>query len=309
MAECAAFLRDYAPPRDYGQLAEARSRARASSERAGTGRADREGGRGGRGGFPGDAAGSARLVAAVALVAAASLVLFFMVALPIMELGEVEYRGLGAVDPVELAAYGRLPPKAYWFNVDLPALELSLGAHPAVLSVEVERVFPDRVIAVVTERAPVAVVYARDAAGRLEAHCVDRNGVVFCPARTRAGSELLPVLSGMEIRGLSYGMELGEPFASILRSLADVGSAEPGLVTAISELRVVSAEGLPAELLVYPVDCRVPVRMRPVLNAGLLKSMLLVLDVVRGEGLAPSIRELDLRTDTFIYRTKEAVSG
>ncbi|GAB1457228.1 hypothetical protein MASR2M48_25360 [Spirochaetota bacterium] len=62
-------------------------------------------------------------------------------------------------------------------------------------------------------------------------------------------------------------------------------------------------------MLVYPTRYRVPVRMQAVLNAGLLKSMMLVLDVVEGEGLSPSIRELDLRTDTFIYRTKEAVSG
>jgi len=47
----------------------------------------------------------------------------------------------------------------------------------------------------------------------------------------------------------------------------------------------------------------------PDLDAGLLKSMMLVLDVVEGKGLSSSIRELDFRTDTFIYRTKEAVSG
>jgi hypothetical protein len=116
-------------------------------------------------------------------------------------------------------------------------------------------------------------------------------------------------MSGLEIRGLRYGLRLEGTFAALLSSLAEIRGSNPALISAISEFRVVSRDGSPAELLVYPARYQVPVRMRPVLNAGLLKTMMLVLDVVEAEGLAPSIRELDLRNDTFVYRTKEAVSG
>ena len=120
----------------------------------------------------------------------------------------------------------------------------------------------------------------------------------------------LPVLSGLEIRDLRYGLRLDGPFAATA-GFAGRACAAPirGSCRPFPRLRVVPKNGAPAELLVYPARYRVPVRMRPVLNAGLLKSMMLVLDVVEGQGLAPSIRELDLRTDTFVYRTKEAVSG
>jgi hypothetical protein len=52
-----------------------------------------------------------------------------------------------------------------------------------------------------------------------------------------------------------------------------------------------------------------PVRIKPVLNAELLKSMMLVLDVMYARGLAPNVLELDFRSDTYVYTLKEAVSG
>jgi cell division protein FtsQ len=72
---------------------------------------------------------------------------------------------------------------------------------------------------------------------------------------------------------------------------------------------MIAREGSLPEILLYPANYRLPVRLRPVLNPELLKSMMLVLDVVEGRGLSSTISELDLRSDTFVYRTKEAVSG
>jgi len=217
--------------------------------------------------------------------------------------------GASTLEQAELASWAGLPEHHYWFNVDCAAIALNISAHPRVAGVSVERRFPNVLIATVVERVPLAVVYARGASGRIEAHCVDNLGIVFAPAKEYPSSGTLPVISGLEIRGLRYGLRLEGVFETLLASLAEIRGSNPALISAISELRVVSRNGAPAELLVYPARYRVPVRMKPVLNAGLLKSMMLVLDVVEAEGLAPSIRELDLRTDTFVYRTKEAVSG
>ena len=83
---------------------------------------------------------------------------------------------------------------------------------------------------------------------------------------------------------------------------------QPLLLAAISELRVVDLHEAGLELLLYPLHYPVPVRIRPILDAELVKSILLVLDVVSGRGLIPTIQELDFRTDTYVYRIKEAVS-
>lgn len=293
MSELAMMNRDFAPPRSYPrEYSNVGSNARP------------------RGELPvSDSARSARVAIATALAFVAVSALALAVLLPVTEIHRMTVTGAATIDPSELSAWSGLPPRAHWFSVDCAAIEAGIAAHPRVASVSVERRFPNTLIAAVTERVPVAVVYAKGQSGRTEAHCVDGSGVVFAPASDYPQASALPVLSGLEIRGLRYGLRLEGACAALLASLEALGDSDPALVSAISELRLVSRDGMPAELLVYPARYLVPVRMRPVLNAGLLKSMMLVLDVVEGEGLSPSIRELDLRTDTFVYRTKEAVSG
>lgn len=260
----------------------------------------------------GDGAGMLDMVKYIALgigIAAAVIVLVVVVALPATEITRFEIRGSTTMSAAELRSWSGMAVKAHLYSVNVVALEAGIRAHPRVSSAHVERHFPNMIMVSVSERLPLAVVYARGPSGRIEAHCIDGEGYVFAPANAYPDSLNLPVLSGLEIRDLHYGLRLDGPFAGLLASVAELHGTEPGLLSAISELRVVSRKGAPAELLVYPARYRVPVRMRPVLNAGLLKSMMLVLDVVESQGLAPGIRELDLRTDTFVYRTKEAVSG
>lgn len=292
--------------RDYGwsgrTRASATGRGYGEEPRARTARHSREE----------DGAGMLAIVRYMALgigIAAVVIVLGIVALLPATEITRFEIRGSTTLSAAELRSWSGMPVKAHLFSVNVAALEAGIRAHPRVSSAHVERRFPNALVVSVSERLPLAVVYARGPSGRIEAHCIDGEGYVFAPANAYPGSLDLPVLSGLDIRDLHYGLRLDGPFTGLLASLAELHGTEPGLLSAISELRLVSRKGAPAELLVYPARYRVPVRMRPVLNAGLLKSMMLVLDVVEGQGLAPSIRELDLRTDTFVYRTKEAVSG
>jgi hypothetical protein len=249
-------------------------------------------------------------IAAVTFVSLAAFVsLVYLLVIPAMVITRFEVLGASTMSAGELRSWTGLPDKPYWFSLDAAAVQKNLLEHPRLAGATVVRVFPNRLRVSVVERSPVAVVYARGASGRTEAHCIDGNGVVFAAASAYAESFDLPVLSGLEIHGLRYGLKLDGAFLTIMSSLAGLQRSEPVLLSAISELRVVTREGSPAELLIYPARYRVPVRVRPALDAGLLKSILLVLDVVEGEGLAPAIRELDMRTDTYVYRTKEAVSG
>lgn len=133
--------------------------------------------------------------------------------------------------------------------------------------------------------------------------------MIFASAANLGIAASMPVLSGIEIRGLRYGMNIGPMFSAFLESLGEISNSDPALFSSISELRLLVSGKQPDELLLYPVAYAVPVRMKPVLNSSVLKIMLLVLDVLSKEGLATSISELDLRTDTYIYRVKEAVSG
>ncbi|GAB1457227.1 hypothetical protein MASR2M48_25350 [Spirochaetota bacterium] len=76
------------------------------------------------------------------------------------------------------------------------------------------------------------------------AHCVDAQGVIFAPASHFVEASRLPVLSGLEIRGLWYGLRLEGPFPALLASLKEIQDSNPVLVSAISELRIVSGNTL-----------------------------------------------------------------
>jgi len=245
----------------------------------------------------------------VAILVVVCVAGFVFLLLPGTKISHINSVGATTMEAGELASWAGLPEGANWFSVDCDAVARNLEAHPRVARASVERRFPDTLVLSITERIPVALVYVVSSTGRTEAHCVDADGVVFASASLYPGAAVLPILSGLEIRGLWYGLRLEGPFTDLLASLSVVRASEPALVSALSELRVVVKNGAPAELLVYTTRYRIPVRMQAVLDAGLLKSMLLVLDVVESEGLSPSIKELDLRSDTFVYRTKEAVSG
>lgn len=301
MSELALLNRDYAPERDYSRVPDTmKARMRPYSGVNGKTLSGKEATLSSK---------KVKKILAFVLVFMASGCLCFLIVMPLTEIHSLTLTGTSGISHDELLAWSGFSTKSHWLTVDCTAIESKIAAHPRVASVVVQRRFPNTLVATVVDRSPIAVVYAKGVAGRMEAHCVDGQGVVFAPASLFVEASRLPVLSGLEIRGLWYGLKLEGPFPALLASLKELYDSNPALVSAISELRVVSRDHSPAELLVYPARYRVPVRMQPVLNAGLLKSMMLVLDVVEGEGLSSSIRELDLRTDTFIYRTKEAVSG
>lgn len=247
---------------------------------------------------------------AILVMAIVAVILVAVLAgVPLTEIARVELVHPGVVPVEELLAWAGLPAGSNWFGVDEVIVARAIAAHPRIAAVRVIKRFPNLLAFDVTERTPIAIVYARDGAGRLMAHCVDAEGVVFASAAEFPASGQLPVISGIEIRGLRYGMHLGGAFPALLSSMAEVSRTNPGLLDVVSEIRMVAREGAPVEAILYPANYRLPVRVKPVLNADLLKSMMLVLDVVETGGLAPAIRELDLRSETFVYIKKEAVSG
>ncbi|MBU0934811.1 MAG: FtsQ-type POTRA domain-containing protein [Spirochaetes bacterium] len=255
------------------------------------------------------ALGVVRTVLVLFTVILAAFLFTVLIFLPATEIKQVVVSGMDRLSSTEILQWSTLPTGVHWFSVDTHALTASLERNPRLAEVSVSRKFPDTVLVEVKERTALALLYVRDANNRLRAHCIDRSGVVFAPLAAYDADSKLPVISGIEVRGLQYGMTLGPRFDSMLKSLTQLQSAQPQLLSAISEIRVVDLKEAGIELLLYPVHYPVPVRMRPELNADMVKSVLLVLDVVAGRGLIPTLQELDFRTDTYVYRTKEAVSG
>ena len=234
-------------------------------------------------------------------LAALSLILVF----PAMKITRLEISGDTSLGRDEVLQWAALHSVEYLATVDCQRIAANLEAHPQVAKAEVIRLFPNGLrVAVTDRRAVVAVLATVD--GRAVPVGVDRDGVAF--RSLPAGSDV-PILSGIRFEGFRYGVRLPDSLLPILRSLETLREAGPELLSAFSELCLVRRPYGELELILYPLQYRVPVRTSTVLNPELLRSIILVLDVVEKQGLSPAISELDFRTGTVVYRVKEGISG
>jgi hypothetical protein len=100
-------------------------------------------------------------------------------------------------------------------------------------------------------------------------------------------------------------MFLPDSLKPLLRSLSELEAHEASLLATVSEIKLVSKQGGNFELLLYTGLSAIPVRTRVKLTADTLKSAALALDVLKGKSGTNEISELDLRTGTMVYATKE----
>lgn len=265
-------------------------------------------------GFSARAAGKASLarvrpVLISILVLAALIPAYIYLWMPFTEIKAVQVNGAVTLSDSEIMVWMGIPAKTSIFKIDPRNISLAIMGNPRVLNASIAKRFPSTLIVTIAEREALALVYARDAQGRISAHCVDAQGVVFAAPDSDLCRDRLPILSGIEIRGLRYGMRLDDRMLPVLASLEKLTRDNSVLLSGISELRIMDRAGLGIEVLMYPLHYRVPVRLGADFDAELMKTVLLVLDVVEARGLSPNILELDFRNDTFVYRTKEAVPG
>jgi cell division protein FtsQ len=102
-------------------------------------------------------------------------------------------------------------------------------------------------------------------------------------------------------------MRLPPEFTPFLAALDRIRLSAPELLGAVSEIRVHQRPYDGYELVVYPAHHPVRVKIGAELNEEGLRYMMLVLDVLASRGIEAD--EIDFRTGTASYRTKEASSG
>ncbi len=256
-----------------------------------------------------------RIIAA-ALVIAALLALAAVGAVvvpPSLLVSRYEVSGNAAMTKDEVLSAALIHDKEYFFALDAARVKSALTADPRVASASVAKLFPNGLRIIVRERKAVAAAQV-SIEGRPSVVSIDSEGVAFAESGLDEAASV-PVLSGIRFEGFRLGTRLPATLSGLLASLGEIQASEPGLLAAVSEIRVVSSAvaeagaSLPTELLVYPLNQRIPVRVGASLDAATLRSIILVLDVLGTRGIAASVQELDFRTGTVVYRTKEGQSG
>ena len=234
-----------------------------------------------------------------ALVAAA-----FLLVPPALRITRYDVSGIVSMTKEDVLSASLIHEKEYFFSLDTTRVKAALLADPRVASATVSKLFPNGLRIVVTERRSVAVVSVV-IDGVASAVCLDSEGVAFVAASSKEAISV-PVISGLRFEGFHFGMRLPPTLTALVASLGEIQSTEPALLSAISEIRMLKSAD---ELIIYPLNQRIPVRTGASLDVPTLRSIILVLDVLEKKGLTSSVQELDFRTGTVVYRSKEGQSG
>lgn len=190
-----------------------------------------------------------------------------------------------------------------FFALDSEKIANELSADPLVKSARVMKVFPNAVsVEIVERRAAMAVIC--ESSGSSRAALIDGEGVLF---RIESGSvsDGLPILSGLRFENPAVGTKLPDILLPLIASIAALQESGSSLLGMVSELRFVSRPGTEGECLMYTMGSSIPVRLPTKITEETLKQAALVLDVMKKRGLEAQVREIDLRTQAIVYKTKE----
>lgn len=187
-----------------------------------------------------------------------------------------------------------------WFSFDTEDVASKLSSISGIESVNIEKVFPDKIKISLHERQSVAMMFINDK-GRTIPIQIDKNGVLFTnenSAIVEDGS--IPIISGIPVEHLAQGMRIPAKYRVLVEQISKILVLPQKYFAAISEICVVPKTYGNYELMLIPVNSKIRILTGHSLNEELLQSMMVVLDVVNS--LEPDVTEIDLRYDSISYR-------
>ena len=230
---------------------------------------------------------------------------FHLVVSPRLRLTKVEItvdRAL-SLSNAEILQLADIKGDEFFFSIDESLIAQRIESFAPVKSATVEKVFPNTLRIGVEQRKALAICLA-DVDGKTVPLAIDADGVVFQIGASVENLEL-PVLSGLTFNKVELGQRVSRGLLGFFRDLHDLEVSEPALFSLISEVKFVKKNRTTFEVLLFPRDYRVKVRIGQRISAGLVKDILLVLDVFAGQGIIEDLAEIDFRTDAPLVTFKE----
>jgi len=249
-----------------------------------------------------------RLLLPLSLGLGAILVVAAIALLPgALVLRRVVVAGTTSLAPGDVIAASGIAPGRPLFSNDLALAVRNLEAWAPIARAKASYVLPDALRLEIVERKAVALALVEDGSTMIPVS-IDSQGFAFAKARVVDAPDL-PLLSGIRFDGWKPGMRLPTYLLPTVDSIASLGRADPTLLSLFSEIRVERTNWGEVELLLFPLHHAIPVRTGPKLDASLLRSIVLVLDALDKGGVAPKVGELDFRSGTIVFRSKEGSPG
>ncbi len=193
-----------------------------------------------------------------------------------------------------------LSENSNYFDVKSSLVRQKLLSVPSIKSVAVRKVFPSKLFITIQERIPVGVCFVQSAGGLVPV-AVDDEGVLF-PVHQHFDTDSFPVLSGVDVPFMKRGARLPLPLCSFLEDLDTIRNRSPELYSLISEIKFVKKNGMDYDVVLYPVNSKVRVRIGKELSSKMLKYIVMILDVIGKQPAMKNLKEIDLRSGEVVYK-------
>jgi cell division protein FtsQ len=229
---------------------------------------------------------------------------FHFVVVPRLTVRNIVVRSDLSLSKEEILSIAGTEENAFYYQVDPVRIRDALEQLPMVRKAVVKKTFPDALDITLYGRIPLSILFFTTPEGSSIPMVIDGQGVVF-----EIGSALsqwdLPVITGIEFKKLEVGTRLPEKVQPILQDLERLRQEDPGIFRLISELRLIPKSTGNLEILLYPIQFPVRLRLSRGLDPAVLRNAMVILDLLAKQELLIRVRELDMRTGDVVYRMEE----
>lgn len=189
-----------------------------------------------------------------------------------------------------------------FFSLNTMEIERKLERIPFISNAAVEKKFPDTLTIKISGRNPLALCLIEHDGGVVPG-TIDSEGVIFQLGDT-VGDLNLPILTGIKVNEARIGARMPQAVSGFLKSLETLRSDSPVFFNSISEFRIIRKTNNDFEVLMYPENYSIPVRVGNKINKEMFSYVMLVLDVAEQQGMVSELEELDFRTDEVVYKVR-----
>jgi cell division protein FtsQ len=227
-----------------------------------------------------------------------------------MPLVSVEINGIPGVERNFILSSAGITNETSFFSVSTSEMENALEKLYMVDTAKVSKQFPDKIYIKLNPRIPVVITLA-SLNGKSTPLFIDKHGVVckigIADSESKMQASILPIVSGLNFDDVTLGTRLPISFRRMLESVERINNSNPVLLSLISEMQIQEKLFDGFELILYPVNSNVKVRIGSELNEDTLKYMMLTIDALKKTGV--EVDEIDFRTGTASYQVKETFNG
>ncbi|MBN2439865.1 MAG: FtsQ-type POTRA domain-containing protein [Spirochaetales bacterium] len=230
-------------------------------------------------------------------------VMFQFIILPQLKISKIVIKSDLGLSEEEVLHIAGISKNVYYFSLNKAEVELKLKSYPVVRDATVVKEFPNTLKLDVVKRNPLVITLIEDKGLSLPA-LIDEQGVVFYIGRL-IDDYNFPVISGLDFNGYGAGMKLPEVLLSFLDQLYLLKKSARTLYDFISEIKVLPIGNKDFELLFYMIPYTTKIRFGNSINENILTYAMMVLDVLKHQGMADEVKEIDFRSKEIVYKREE----